>query len=41
VKVTGSLADPTVRPDVAALAKGQLKDKLKDVLQDKLKGLFH
>jgi AsmA protein len=37
VKVTGSMTDPTVRPDVEALAK----EKLKDVLQDKLKGLFH
>jgi AsmA protein len=41
VKVTGSLTDPTVKPDIGALAKGQLKEKLKDVLQDKLKGLFH
>jgi AsmA protein len=41
VKVTGSLTDPTVKPDIEALAKGQLKEKLKDVLQDKLKGLFH
>jgi AsmA protein len=41
VKVTGSMTDPTVRPDVEALAKGALKDKVKDALQDKLKGLFH
>jgi AsmA protein len=41
VKVTGSMTDPTVRPDVEALAKGALKDKAKDFLQDKLKGLFH
>ena len=40
VKVTGSLTDPTVRPDVEQLAKGELKEKVKDVLQDKLKGLF-
>jgi AsmA protein len=40
VKVTGTLADPTVRPDLEALAKGQLRQKLQDVLQDKLKGLF-
>src|SRR5882757_4568 len=40
VKVTGSMSDPTVRPDVEALAKGQLKKKLQDVLQDKLKDLF-
>jgi AsmA protein len=41
VKVTGSMTDPTVKPDVAELAKGQLKQKVQDVLQDKLKGLFH
>ena len=40
VKVTGSLSDPRVTPDVEALAKGALKQKLQDVLQDKLKGLF-
>ncbi len=40
VKVTGNLADPRVTPDVEALAKGALKQKLQDVLQDKLKGLF-
>jgi AsmA protein len=40
VKVTGSLASPTVRPDLEALAKGQVKQKLQNVLQDKLKGLF-
>jgi AsmA protein len=40
VKVTGSLSDPRVAPDVEALAKGALKQKVQDVLQDKLKGLF-
>lgn len=40
VKVTGTTADPTVRPDIAAMAKGQLGQKLKDVLRDKLQGLF-
>jgi AsmA protein len=40
VKVTGSLADPAVRPDIEALAKSQVKQKLQNVLQDKLKGLF-
>ena len=38
--VTGTFGDPTVRPDVAALAKGQLADKAKDVLKSKLKDLF-
>jgi AsmA protein len=40
VNVTGNIADPTVRPDIEALAKGELRKKLQDVLQDKLKGLF-
>jgi AsmA protein len=40
VRITGTFSDPTVRPDVEALAKGELKQKVKDVLQDKLKGLF-
>jgi AsmA protein len=40
VKVTGRLSDPTVRPDVEALAKGQLRQKIKDVLHDKLQSLF-
>jgi AsmA protein len=40
VSVTGNIADPTVRPDIEALAKGELRKKLQDVLQDKLKGLF-
>ncbi len=40
MRITGSYSDPTVRPDLEALAKGQLKHKLQDVLQDKLKGLF-
>ena len=38
--VTGTWADPTVRPDLAALAKGQLAEKAKDVLKSKLKDLF-
>jgi AsmA protein len=40
VKVTGNLSDPRVTPDVEALAKGALKQKLQDVVQDKLKSLF-
>ena len=41
VKVTGTYVDPTIRPDVQALAKGQVKDKLKDVLKKNgLEGLF-
>lgn len=41
VKVSGTYTDPTFRPDVEALAKGALKDKLKDVLKKNgLEGLF-
>jgi AsmA protein len=40
-KITGTYLDPTVRPDTEALAKGQLKQKLQDVLKKNgLKGLF-
>src|SRR6202789_815009 len=40
-KVTGTYVDPTVRADVEALAKGQLKQKLQDLLEKNgLKGLF-
>jgi AsmA protein len=41
VTVTRTYVDPTIRPDVEALAKGQIKDKLKDVLKKNgLEGLF-
>jgi AsmA protein len=41
LKITGTYVDPTVRPDVEALAKGQLKQKLQDVLKKNgLEGLF-
>jgi AsmA protein len=44
VRITGTLSDPTVRPDLEALAKGVVKQKLeqqlRDQLGDKLKGLF-
>ncbi len=41
LKITGTYVDPTIRPDVEALAKGQLKQKLQDVLEKNgLKGLF-
>jgi AsmA protein len=40
-KITGTYVDPTVRPDMEALAKGRLKQKLQDVLEKNgLKGLF-
>ncbi len=44
VRISGLMAKPQVRPDLEALAKGQLKqkvqEKVKDLLQDQLKGLF-
>lgn len=51
VRITGTLAEPKVRPDVAGLVKEKAKqrieeekekviDKAKEKLQDKLKGLF-
>jgi AsmA protein len=41
VKVSGTYTDPTFKPDVEALAKGALKDKIKDVLKKNgLEGLF-
>lgn len=41
LKVTGTYVDPTVRPDVDALAKSELEGKLQDVLKKNgLQGLF-
>jgi AsmA protein len=41
LKITGTYVDPTVRPDVQELAKGQIKQKLQDVLKKNgLEGLF-
>ena len=41
LKITGTYVDPTVRPDAEALAKGQIKQKLQDVLKKNgLQGLF-
>jgi hypothetical protein len=41
LNVTGTYMDPTIRPDVEALAKGQLKQKLQDVLKKNgLESLF-
>ena len=41
ITVTGTAADPSVRPDLDALIKGELGRRVKDVLKDKLKGLFN
>jgi len=41
LKVTGTYSTPTVRPDIEAVAKDQLKQKLQDVLKKNgLQGLF-
>jgi AsmA protein len=41
LKVTGTYANPSVRPDIEGLAKDQLKQKLQDVLKKNgLQGLF-
>lgn len=41
LKITGTYVDPKVRPDVEALAKGQVKQKLQDLLKKKgLEGIF-
>jgi AsmA protein len=40
VKVTGTTSDPSIRPDIEMLAKSQLRQKLQNVLHDKLQGLF-
>jgi AsmA protein len=41
LKITGTYVSPTVRPDAQALAKGELKQKLRDVLKKNgLEGLF-
>jgi AsmA protein len=38
--ITGTYADPKVRPDLDKLVKGELKQRLQDVVRDKLQGLF-
>ena len=40
LKITGSLASPTVRPDVEALLKQQVEEEVKEKLEEKLKDLF-
>jgi AsmA protein len=44
LRITGQYTDPTVKPDLTALAKDEVKQKLKDVLKKNgldLKGLFN
>jgi AsmA protein len=40
VEISGSASDPKVRPDLQGLVKSQLKQKLQDTVQDRLKGLL-
>jgi hypothetical protein len=40
VTVTGTADAPKVRPDLQGLVKSQLQQKAKDLIKDKLKGLF-
>lgn len=40
VRVTGTLSDPKVRPDIEGYIKNKAEQKLKDKLQDKLRGLL-
>ena len=47
MKITGTLEEPKVRPDLAGMAKERVKqevekrkDEVKEKVKDKLKGLF-
>ena len=40
VKVSGSLSDPKVRPDLENYLKGEVKKKVEEKLKDKLKDIF-
>lgn len=40
LKITGSLSDPKVRPDVEALLRQRAEEELEEVVKDKLKDLF-
>ena len=40
LKITGSLASPTVRPDVESLLRQRVEEEIKEKLEDKLKDLF-
>jgi hypothetical protein len=41
LKISGTYSNPKVTPDMEELAKGAIKDKLKDVLKKNgLEGLF-
>ena len=40
VKISGSLSDPKVRPDLENYLKGEVKKKVEEKLKDKLKDIF-
>lgn len=40
LKITGSLASPTVRPDVESLLRQRVEEEIKEKLEDKLKDLL-
>ncbi len=40
VRISGPLADPSIKPDVEDMLKKRLEEEVKDKLKDKLKGLF-
>jgi AsmA protein len=40
VKISGTISDPAVHADLASLAHGELKEKVKNALKDKLRSLF-
>jgi len=41
VQIGGTMASPTVRPDIQGLVKSALKKKAQDLIQDKLKDQLH
>ena len=40
LKITGPLASPSIKPDVEKLLKNRVEEEVKDLLKDKLQGLF-
>jgi AsmA protein len=40
LKITGPLASPSIKPDLEQLLKKRVEDEVKELLKDKLKGLF-
>ena len=40
LKITGSLASPSVRPDLESLLRQRVEEEVKEKIEDKLKDLF-